>query len=127
MHAYDRGTQLVARADGVDAGELIGDRSGAARLDPRRVHAARVEPAELSDVGIVRRGGLSRGALEYPADDLVVALRELVEAAPHREGRRNGRRALPPTGRELLEVLARLARGVDIRRIDCPHRGLSAD
>ena len=122
MHAGQLVLQLRAVRDGVDPLQHVGDRLDPGALGRRRVHAGRVEGAELPRDGIGRRRRLRGGTIEDSLEHQRVPLGELVERAPARERGRDRVPLDPPVVGEHEEVLAGAELPVDARRIERRHR-----
>ena len=114
----DRGDHSGGRRDRVDAVEVGLQRLQTAGLDRGDVAARGVKRADASAVGIRGRRGVGRGFGEDRAEEVFVAFLDLVEGAPGRMTRRNFRPAAPAPGRIAPEIIAGIAGGVEVGRIE---------
>src|SRR5213078_488211 len=106
-----------------DARQLGSDGFCSRRIDGGRVHAARVE---IADLLLIRTwcGLGAGGSLQNLAQVLLVLVRKLTERAPARIFRRNRVGFHPPAHRELVEIVARFAGLVEIRSLEAPRTWL---
>jgi len=104
--------ELRGVAERVDRREQIADRRGAARLDRGGVEAGRVVAADPRGRGVAT-AGVAGGGLDDRALALEVQRLDLGIAAPSRAIGRDRMGAPPAATRVVVEVVARIARGVD--------------
>src|SRR6478672_4555698 len=114
MLVGDLSVELRAIRNCIDALEIGSEWLSAGCFDAGGIHAARVEHSELARVWIPgSRCSFSCG-FEHVLEDEIIALGELVEWTPRREGCGHGVAGEPSAAGELVEIGTGFGRGIEI-------------